>query len=228
VLLQCFERRCLTYTPDNPEGWKVEAGNVGQHYYQWRYGSGAPREISVPYWSDMADWATVNQNGSSSTVANGTYHITAAQNKFPRVPAQGVNVGDGSVSVRVRMVSNSQKAAACLLTRMVGNDTQDYSLCLASNGKAQASYNFLDGQGQPQSTVLLATKTYPGTLPANSWNTLKITTKGQSLWFFINGVLMGKVDHAGPTGGGAAVGVGNADAAAAEFEFTNLTIYGVE
>jgi sugar lactone lactonase YvrE len=37
VLLQCFERRCLTYTPDNPVGWQVEAGNVGQHYYGWRY-----------------------------------------------------------------------------------------------------------------------------------------------------------------------------------------------
>lgn len=37
VLWQCFERRCLTYTPDNPEGFKVEAGNVGLHYYQWRY-----------------------------------------------------------------------------------------------------------------------------------------------------------------------------------------------
>ena len=38
VLWQCFERRCLTYTPGNPEGWLVEAGNVGQHYYNWRYG----------------------------------------------------------------------------------------------------------------------------------------------------------------------------------------------
>lgn len=38
VLIQCFERRCLTYTPDNPDGWKVEAGNVGQHYFVWRYG----------------------------------------------------------------------------------------------------------------------------------------------------------------------------------------------
>jgi hypothetical protein len=38
VLMQCFERRCLTYTPGNPEGWQVEAGNVGQHYYRWRYG----------------------------------------------------------------------------------------------------------------------------------------------------------------------------------------------
>ena len=37
VLLQCFERRCLTYTPGNPDGYVVEAGNVGQHYYAWRY-----------------------------------------------------------------------------------------------------------------------------------------------------------------------------------------------
>ena len=37
ILFQCFERRCLTYTPDNPEGWQVEAGNVGQHYYEWRH-----------------------------------------------------------------------------------------------------------------------------------------------------------------------------------------------
>jgi len=38
VLLQCFERRCLTYTPDNPAEWQVEMGNVGRHYYAWRYG----------------------------------------------------------------------------------------------------------------------------------------------------------------------------------------------
>jgi glucose/arabinose dehydrogenase len=39
VLTQCFERRCLTWTPDNPDGWQVETGNVGQHYYAWRYAS---------------------------------------------------------------------------------------------------------------------------------------------------------------------------------------------
>jgi hypothetical protein len=38
VLIQCFERRCLTYMPENPAGWQVEMGNVGQHYYRWRYG----------------------------------------------------------------------------------------------------------------------------------------------------------------------------------------------
>ncbi|HUG14573.1 MAG TPA: hypothetical protein VMM78_06095 [Thermomicrobiales bacterium] len=45
VLVQCFERRCLTYTPDNPAGWKVEAGNVGLHYYIWRYGEAPPKTV---------------------------------------------------------------------------------------------------------------------------------------------------------------------------------------
>lgn len=40
VLMQCFQRRCLTYTPSNPNGYKVEMGNVGQHYFVWRYGGG--------------------------------------------------------------------------------------------------------------------------------------------------------------------------------------------
>lgn len=36
VLVQVFERRVLTYTPSNPDGYKVEMGNVGQHYREWR------------------------------------------------------------------------------------------------------------------------------------------------------------------------------------------------
>jgi uncharacterized protein YkwD len=36
VLVQCFQRRCLTYTPGNDPEWRVEAGNVGLHYYNWR------------------------------------------------------------------------------------------------------------------------------------------------------------------------------------------------
>ncbi|MDI3341423.1 MAG: lytic transglycosylase domain-containing protein [Sphaerobacter sp.] len=37
VLVQAFERRVLTYTPDNPPGWQVEAGNAGLHYRIWRW-----------------------------------------------------------------------------------------------------------------------------------------------------------------------------------------------
>ncbi len=40
VLVQAFERRVLTYTPSNPDAFKVEFGNVGIQYYAWRYGTG--------------------------------------------------------------------------------------------------------------------------------------------------------------------------------------------
>lgn len=41
VLVQGFQRRVLTYTPDNPVGFRVEYGNIGRAYYQWRYGTSA-------------------------------------------------------------------------------------------------------------------------------------------------------------------------------------------
>jgi hypothetical protein len=41
VMVQVFERRVLTYTPSNPDAFKVEMGNIGQHYFAWRYPNGA-------------------------------------------------------------------------------------------------------------------------------------------------------------------------------------------
>jgi hypothetical protein len=38
VLFQVFERRVLTYNPTNQPAFRVEMGNVGQHYQLWRYG----------------------------------------------------------------------------------------------------------------------------------------------------------------------------------------------
>ena len=38
ILFQVFERRVLTYNPANDPAFRIEMGNVGQHYYQWRYG----------------------------------------------------------------------------------------------------------------------------------------------------------------------------------------------
>ena len=42
VMVQAFQRRVLTYVPANPAGWRVQMGNIGQHYYQWRYGAQDP------------------------------------------------------------------------------------------------------------------------------------------------------------------------------------------
>ncbi|HYP39245.1 MAG TPA: hypothetical protein VEX13_02710 [Chloroflexia bacterium] len=37
VLVQAYQRRVLTYTPDLPAAWRVQQGNAGQHYFEWRY-----------------------------------------------------------------------------------------------------------------------------------------------------------------------------------------------
>lgn len=37
VMVQVFERRVLTYTADNSPAFQVEMGNIGVHYYRWRY-----------------------------------------------------------------------------------------------------------------------------------------------------------------------------------------------
>lgn len=58
VLIQLFERRVLTYTPDNPAAFLVEMGNVGAHYYAWRY-AGGPR---------VAPWATVNISNQAGCI----------------------------------------------------------------------------------------------------------------------------------------------------------------
>jgi hypothetical protein len=43
VLMQAFQRRVLTYNPTNAPAWQVEMGNVGRHYYDWRYTQRPPR-----------------------------------------------------------------------------------------------------------------------------------------------------------------------------------------
>ncbi len=48
VLVQVFERRVLTYTVTNPDPFKVEMGNIGQHYYLWLYGAGAVPVAAAP------------------------------------------------------------------------------------------------------------------------------------------------------------------------------------
>ncbi|MEZ4520643.1 MAG: kelch repeat-containing protein [Thermomicrobiales bacterium] len=63
VLVQCFERRCLTYTPGNSPGFITEAGNVGQHYYAWRYGDANPPpapDVEIP---SQASWRQVAVGG---------------------------------------------------------------------------------------------------------------------------------------------------------------------
>ncbi len=49
VLVQLFERRTLTFNPSNPPATQVEMGNVGRHYYNWRYGDLHEADLTTKY-----------------------------------------------------------------------------------------------------------------------------------------------------------------------------------
>jgi hypothetical protein len=87
VLMQGFERRVLTYTPANPDGFKVEYGNIGRAYYQWRYPSGttpAPAGNTAP--------APAASATTAAAPASGDVDITAiADPAFP-LPDTPVNL----------------------------------------------------------------------------------------------------------------------------------------
>lgn len=101
VLVQAFDRRVLMYTPSNPSWSRVEWGNVGRHYAQWRYGSATnitpldPRSIldtkgTARPLSDLsstaAQWANSRPSTEGVAVFNmhtGTMYAYNDTTRFP-------------------------------------------------------------------------------------------------------------------------------------------------
>ncbi len=82
VLIQAFERRVLTYTPANPAAFQVEMGNVGLHYFTWRYGSGASNPSTsgnLPL--DAATRTDLNQSGGLAyrQIDRGAFYLYSSQ-----------------------------------------------------------------------------------------------------------------------------------------------------
>jgi WD40 repeat protein len=105
VLVQLFERRVLTYVPSNPAGYKVEMGNVGQHYFQWRYPQlGTPWAAPEPnlpliYASNMdtgSYWELYlpNNNGGGIRITRGAQETVAYSWRRSWDPAQIALLGD--------------------------------------------------------------------------------------------------------------------------------------
>lgn len=67
VMIQPFERRVLTYTPSNPPDWRVEMGNIGQHYHTWRY-----QQLSTPVAPTTVDVGDFFYSPAMLTVPAGT------------------------------------------------------------------------------------------------------------------------------------------------------------
>lgn len=101
VLIQAFERRVLTYTPSNPDSFQVEMGNIGQHYYQWRYRdpAAAPPGAATAVPSSSPSGTAATSPAPSTTAAPGSSALAVA---FAGAPTSVTTGGLVTASVTTR------------------------------------------------------------------------------------------------------------------------------
>ena len=116
VLIQCFERRCLTYTPTNESAFRVELANTGLQYYTWRYAipspspSPTPTPSPSPSPSQMPIITNINvgnvtQNGA--TITWDTDQPATSEVDYGTSISYGQTVQDGSlVTAHAIMLAN--------------------------------------------------------------------------------------------------------------------------
>ena len=94
VLIQAYERRVLTYVPSAPEGFKVQVGNIGQHYYDWRYkNAGNLPDVPLSCGNTLQRASNIGRAWSETTFVRrqlgcpsdlGEQAVTLAQQQFER------------------------------------------------------------------------------------------------------------------------------------------------
>jgi hypothetical protein len=239
VLAQCFERRCLTYTPSNPAQWQVEMGNVGQHYYRWRYEQWTgdlPATGTTLYESSLEDWAVY----PGTEWVDGALQFTVEPGANPGAGVysggafwtdQPGGFADISVSIDIRAVAptptdRSRPAETCLFVR--GNPGQPqhaYSLCIDQSGRYLAYFWSMDPNETPE---LLAERRYFARGDAFSWHRLTIVSKGTALWFLVDGEMFATAVHDTYTTGQVGFSVTNASTGTVAWQFRNLEVQSLQ
>jgi hypothetical protein len=114
VLLQAFERRILTYTPGNLDGFQVESANVGLHYRQWR-GLAQPSDPSLVALASGEPFGEELVSAATSNLIDPYLFVAMARTASGGDPlAQLANGGHGLLGVRdaVAQALNPKDTAA--------------------------------------------------------------------------------------------------------------------
>ena len=138
VLVQAFQRRILTFSPYNPEGWKVEMGNVGRAYFDWRYAQTPPApatprpaaSISInPTQGDITTEITITGRNFPGNTAVLIGAEKASANYFRNIGSLGTD-GNGNISGRIKLPADASTLGEVTIT------------AAAANGSVRASANF--------------------------------------------------------------------------------------
>lgn len=245
VLIQCFERRCLTYTPANPEGWQVEMGNVGQHYHAWRYAEVQPPAVDEPeppaddsqdtdvppppdtgdtiYETTFENWP--NQTFSEGTAfgANGAYHIRVTeQNAFIPQFAPGVSRTNLAASVNIQFVSGSN-ADACLSVRVAEAFSEAISYCVNESGDLFARYEAEAADGLQVETLFEVADFFDIEALGDGVQ-LTLIALDDDFWFLVGDEVVRYATYEHLISGEIGIYVQNYASEQAEYRFQNLLV----
>jgi hypothetical protein len=176
VLMQAFQRRILTYSPQNADGWKVEMGNVGRAYFDWRYkGLGVPppptvvpvaRQASISISPASGDTNTgITVSGSDFPArASVSISIENVAAKYSRTVANVTADANGSFGTRVNVPADASTFGRVTIAAMANSGavraTQIFQLAYspsisASPGNVVSGGSvYVQGQGFPARQIV--------------------------------------------------------------------------
>ncbi|MEZ4522616.1 MAG: trypsin-like serine protease [Thermomicrobiales bacterium] len=255
VLVQAFQRRVLTYTPGNPAGFLVEAGNVGAHYLQWLesiraaedepgggtnppppVGEEPPAIGDVIATADLANWPEVETTfGDTGAPFGDAYRITNPPEGFLQVLANG-SFSDGYFSVDTRVVqASSDSGANCIVYRADPVDDNPlflesgYWFCIVHEGGNMIGAAIFYETTQ-DIVALGGSDLIEPTPSVGVWHQIGVVAQGSHYWFVVDDTVIGDFVHdIGPGSGQVGFQSFNFDenpaGANAVYEFSNLQIY---
>jgi hypothetical protein len=155
VMVQVFERRALTYTASNEAAFQVEMGNIGQHYYQWRY-SGKPATSPAP--------ASPSASAPAAPAATSPSGIADSRT----IPTAPPSTGTGSFDVKISDVAGTVKVGDIQTVNVLTNGKIGCNADVTYSGNTPAKSPGLtpkqtDEQGKVNWTWAIGPEAKPGT-----------------------------------------------------------------
>jgi hypothetical protein len=232
VLMQCFERRCLTYTPANPAAWRVEMGNVGLHYYTWRYGetpeppvdeppdepdpAEAPARGEALFTAGFDVWSNAETDEGTRTLVEEGYLIDVfVDDAEMGVLVPDMTFDDAVVAATIRVL-DGETGRMCVVARRDPLDGSRYQACVFANGDVSLSYVSTES-----SETLVSEAGYLTSEQLAAGVEIVVLSEGGTHWLEVDGQIIGSAQHDGLAVGSAgllAIGTGT-------FMITEFVVY---
>ncbi len=123
VIVQVFERRVLTYTASNPAAFQVEMGNIGAHYYLWRYGQPLASVQPAPSAPTGGSVAPAPAGNALPTLPDGTPYTDPSNRFTTRYPAGWTVKVDSDNNINFLALPNAVPAGINVSPRPVDANT---------------------------------------------------------------------------------------------------------